>query len=143
ERFGLDCVYEGGLRVFSTIDMPTEIAAEAALAQSLKAIEERRRAWIARTAKNAKRPPPDDMPLQAALVAMEPSTGNVRALIGGRDFGDSSFNRAVQAKRQAGSAFKPFVYAAALESGYSPATMLDHLDESIATPQGAWTPDDH
>ena len=57
-----------------------------------------------------------------ALVAIDPQTGDVRAMVGGRDFDESHFNRAVQAQRQPGSAFKPFVYAAALEAGYSPAT---------------------
>ena len=55
--------------------------------------------------------------LQGALVALDPATGHVRAMVGGRDFDESHFNRAVQAKRQPGSAFKPFVYAAALEAG--------------------------
>jgi penicillin-binding protein 1A len=73
---------------------------------------------------------------------MDPRTGQVRAMVGGRDFDESRFNRAVQAKRQPGSAFKPFVYAAALESGYSPASVVDNLDDPIATPQGAWTPED-
>jgi membrane carboxypeptidase/penicillin-binding protein len=63
-------------------------------------------------------------------------------MIGGRDFDESHFNRAVQARRQPGSAFKPFVYAAALESGYTPATVLDHLDDPIATAQGEWRPAD-
>ena len=63
-------------------------------------------------------------------------------MVGGRDFDASHFNRAVQAHRQAGSSFKPFVYAAALEAGFTPATVLDHLDDPIATAQGAWTPED-
>ena len=50
-------------------------------------------------------------------------------MVGGRDFDESHFNRAVQAKRQPGSAFKPFVYAAALEAGYTPATLIDHLND--------------
>ena len=66
----------------------------------------------------------------------------MRAIVGGRDFKESSFNRAVQAERQPGSAFKPFVYAAALEAGFTPATMIDNLDAPIATLQGAWTPED-
>jgi penicillin-binding protein 1A len=73
---------------------------------------------------------------------MDPETGHVRAMVGGRDFAESHFNRAVQAHRQPGSAFKPFVYAAALEQGYSPATVIDHLDDPVATPKGAWTPED-
>ena len=50
-------------------------------------------------------------------------------MVGGRDFGESRFNRATQAKRQSGSAFKPFVYAAALEAGYSPATVITNLND--------------
>ena len=55
---------------------------------------------------------------------MDPRTGEVRAMVGGRDFEQSNFNRATQAKRQPGSAFKPFVYAAALEPGFTPATII-------------------
>ena len=63
-------------------------------------------------------------------------------MIGGRDFGKSRFNRAVQARRQPGSAFKPFVYAAALEAGFTPASVIDRLNDPIATPEGDWVPDD-
>ena len=63
-------------------------------------------------------------------------------MVGGRSFDDSHFNRAVQAKRQPGSAFKPFVYATAIESGYSPATVINNLDDPIATLQGAYVPED-
>ena len=79
-------------------------------------------------------------PLQAALVAIEPSTGYVRALVGGRNFAESPFNRATDAKRQPGSAFKPFVFAAALEAGFSPGTTIDGLDGYIASAQGAYLP---
>src|SRR5262249_4373933 len=84
----------------------------------------------------------NDEQLQGALVAMDPDTGHVRAMVGGRDFDESRFNRAVQARRQPGSAFKPFVYATALEAGYSPATLIQHLHDPIFTGQGAWTPED-
>ena len=73
---------------------------------------------------------------------MDPATGHVRAMVGGRDFSESRFNRAVQAKRQSGSAFKPFVYAAALEAGYSPASVITNLNDPILTPQGDWVPED-
>ena len=78
--------------------------------------------------------------LQAALVAVDPETGNVLAVVGGRDFRESQFNRAVRSRRQPGSAFKPFVYAVALERGLSPVTELSGLT-SLA-PQGneEWTP---
>jgi penicillin-binding protein 1A len=64
-------------------------------------------------------------------------------MVGGRDFDRSRFNRATQARRQAGSAFKPFVYAAALESGFTPATLITGLSTPIETLEGAWVPDDH
>jgi len=61
---------------------------------------------------------------QAALLSIEAETGQVKAMIGGRDYRDSQFNRAVQSRRQPGSAFKPFIYAAALDKGYTPATVI-------------------
>ena len=143
ERFGWERVYQGGLRVFTTIDMPMQEAAEAATAESLKSLDDRRQALAARRAATGKTPPVGDpSPLQAALVAMEPGTGYVRAMVGGRDFDASRFNRAVQARRQPGSAFKPFVYAAALEAGYTPASVIDRLNDPIATLEGAWVPAD-
>ena len=152
DRFGWQRVYQGGLRVFSTIDMAMQIAAENAVAEHLKTVEEKRAAWQARraAAKNAaaKSKASADAAdgssdvLQAALVSMDPQSGHVRAMVGGRDFEASRFNRAVQAHRQPGSAFKPFVYATALEAGYSPASVVDHLDDPITTLQGAYVPED-
>ena len=136
ERFGHELVYEGGLRVYTTIDLEMQKAAEAEVQRSLKDIEARQ---VSRRRKGA--PAPTE-PLQAALVALDPQTGEVRALVGGRDFAASPFDRARQAKRQAGSAFKPFVYAAAIEGGYSPASLITDLDAPIQTPQGGWTPED-
>src|SRR5688500_6170054 len=78
--------------------------------------------------------------LQAALVAIDPHTGNVLALVGGRDYQRSAFNRASRSRRQPGSAFKPFVFAAALERGMSPVSILTGLNR--IAPQGPeeWTP---
>ena len=78
--------------------------------------------------------------LQAALVAVDPGTGDILALVGGRDFRQSQFNRATRSKRQPGSAFKPLLYAAALEHGYSPVSVLDGL--ATIAPQGPeeWAP---
>jgi penicillin-binding protein 1A len=78
--------------------------------------------------------------LQAALVAVDPATGDVLALVGGRDYVQSAFNRASRSRRQPGSAFKPFVFAAALSHGYSPVSVLTDLD--ALPPQGPdeWTP---
>jgi membrane carboxypeptidase/penicillin-binding protein len=63
-------------------------------------------------------------------------------MVGGRQFTESRFNRAVQARRQPGSAFKPFIYAAALETGMTPASLITGLDEPVDTPQGGWMPED-
>ena len=78
--------------------------------------------------------------LQAALVAIDPESGDILALVGGRDFRQSQFNRATRSRRQPGSAFKPFLYAAALEHGYSPLSVLGGL--ANIKPQGPeeWTP---
>jgi len=78
--------------------------------------------------------------LQGALVAMDPRTGDILAMVGGRDFRLSQFNRAVRSRRQPGSAFKPLLYAAALEHGYSPVSVLEGL--ANIQPQGPeeWTP---
>jgi penicillin-binding protein 1A len=78
--------------------------------------------------------------LQAALVAIDPATGDILAMVGGRDFRQSQFNRAWRSRRQPGSAFKPFLFAAALAKGYSPVSVLEGLS-SIA-PQGPdeWAP---
>jgi len=81
--------------------------------------------------------------LQAALVAMDPHTGNVLAMVGGSDFVTTTFNRAVRSRRQPGSAFKPFVYAAALEQGLSPVSMITGLQQvAIDAPSGVWIPRD-
>ena len=80
--------------------------------------------------------------LEGALIALDPTNGEVRAIVGGRDTQSVGLNRALQTKRQPGSAFKPFVYAAALESGYAPASVIDRLNSPIDTYQGAWLPED-
>ncbi len=81
--------------------------------------------------------------LQAALVALDPNTGGVLAMVGGSDFAVTPFNRAVRSRRQPGSAFKPFVYAAALESGLSPVSMITGIQQvAIQAPEGVWIPRD-
>ncbi|HEY6361423.1 MAG TPA: PBP1A family penicillin-binding protein, partial [Vicinamibacterales bacterium] len=136
EQFGWDRVYQGGLRVYTTLDLDMQKAAEAEVARTMTTIEQRQ------VKRRGNRPPATTDPLQAALVALDPRTGEVRAMVGGRKFEDSRFNRATQARRQPGSAFKPFVYAAALERGYTPATLITGLNEPVMTLQGAWVPED-
>ena len=135
-RFGWSRVYQGGLKVYATLDRRLQQSAERAVAEQLAALEANLPTG------GRPRQPPASGPLQAALVALDPQTGEVRAMVGGRDFAASSFNRAVQARRQPGSAFKPFVYAAALEAGFTPATIVEHLDVPIDTLQGSWTPEE-
>jgi 1A family penicillin-binding protein len=123
EQFGAEAVYTGGLRVYTTLDRGLQRIAEEVVESRLKGT-----------------PRGGRDPLQGALVAIDPRTGYVRALVGGRSFRESSFNRAIDARRQPGSAFKPFVYAMAIESGYSPGTLLENLDQPIPTRQGPWLP---
>ena len=81
--------------------------------------------------------------LQAALVAIDPNTGNLLAMVGGSDFATTTFNRAVRSRRQPGSAFKPFVYAAALEHGLSPVSTITGIREvAVHAPEGVWIPRD-
>ena len=79
--------------------------------------------------------------VQGAFMAMDVNTGRVIAMQGGFSYQDSVFNRATQANRQPGSSFKPFVYAAALDSGYTPATIIIDAPIEINTPQGIWRPE--
>lgn len=78
--------------------------------------------------------------LEAALVAIDPSTGDILAMVGGADYLRSTYNRAVRSKRQPGSAFKPLVYAAALEHGYSPVSVLSNLRNVTAPSDPEWRP---
>jgi penicillin-binding protein 1A len=126
-RFGEE-VYRGGLRVHTTLDLDVQRAAVEAMNWGWERIEDR---------PNFEHPLYADFDtvtsfsdgrtpyLQGMLVALEPETGQVKALIGGRDFNQSKFDRARQAQRQAGSAFKPFVYASALATGVPPSHVVE------------------
>ena len=78
--------------------------------------------------------------VQGAFMAMDANSGRVLAMQGGFSYAQSVFNRATQAERQPGSAFKPFVYAAALDSGYTPATIIIDAPIEVETPEGVWSP---
>ena len=131
ERLGADQLYAGGLKVYTSLDVAMQRVAEREVARALETIGRGQAGGAG-----------GDGPLQAALVALDPRTGAVRAMIGGRDFTESPFNLATQAERQPGSAFKPLVYAAALEHGFSPATLITDLDAPVSTRQGQWVPED-
>src|SRR5919106_123764 len=123
-KYGADMVFKGGLNVYPTLTPTMQLAAEQALRDGLRALE-------TRTAKSRAGEHPE-----GAIVTVEPHTGFVRALVGGYDFFRSEFNRAVQARRQPGSAFKPFVYIAALESGMTPASRVEDAPVSYAVGGG-------
>ena len=105
-------------RIYTTIDLELQQSAEQALKHQLDRLD-------ATYKSSAKKP-------QAALVALDPHTGNILAMVGGRDYAESQLNRATDALRQPGSTFKPFVYAAALEDGMSPVqTFMDAPREFV------------
>jgi penicillin-binding protein 1B len=126
-----------GLRIYSTLDLGLQRLAARAVREGLESLE-RDFAQVSR----------GSQPLEACLVALRPQTGEVLALVGGRDYGRSQFDRCTQAHRQAGSAFKPFVYAAALEPvpGGPTITLASPLDDTpltVSTPTGDWSPENY
>jgi len=131
DQFGASILYSGGLNIYSSINRELQHDAEEALRKGISEIE-------ARQAK-----PEDQLPrLQAALLAMEPSSGHILAMVGGRDFLKSQFNRAWQAQRQPGSAFKPFIYAVALERGFSATDLLEDSPLTVKLDrQNSWSPE--
>jgi penicillin-binding protein 1A len=148
-RFGRD-LYERGLRVYTTLDIDMQQAAERALEAQLEAIENGtfgrfpHRSYAqylaARTDQQGERQGAAPY-LQGALIAMDVETGEIRAMVGGRDFDDSKFNRATQALRQPGSTFKLFVYSAAIRTGHSPNEVLEDAPISLPQPDGTvWEP---
>ncbi len=125
KKYGKDSVYRGGLSVKTTIDLAAQRAAEEAISRLLP---------IGSTPETRK----DDSSLtypQAALVAIDAQTGQIRALVGGR--GEDEYNRALKAERSPGSAIKPFVYTAAMDSGYTTTTVV--VDEPVEYPMGTGT----
>lgn len=82
--------------------------------------------------------------VEGAIVAIEPFTGFIRAMVGGYDFSKSEYNRAIFAKRQPGSAFKPIIYAVAMDSGFTPASIIDDEPVTyIGGPKGKWSPENY
>jgi penicillin-binding protein 1A len=138
ERYGSNAVYEGGLKVYTTLDMDLQQIAERALEKQAEQLESdlklrttRATYTAAASAATAGQKTPY---LQGSFVAVDPRNGYIRALVGGRDFNQSNFNRAVQAQRQPGSAWKPFIYTAAMDNGYHPTDII--VDEPVSFPAG-------
>jgi len=145
-------LYEQGLKVYTTLDLDMQGAAERALERQAKAIEAGRfgpyqhETYEHYMAHREGDEGTGTSPyLQGAFLAMDPRTGAVRAMIGGRDFDDSKFNRAVQAQRQPGSSFKPFVYLAAMDAGFTPSTIVEDAPFEYAPGYGqpVWRPSNY
>jgi penicillin-binding protein 1A len=115
EEYGDETVYEGGLEIHTTLDPRLQEMANTAVDSIVD---------------------PEAGDPSAALVSVDPATGAVRAMVGGSDFDQVKFNLATQAHRQAGSSFKPFVYAAAIEQGISPETT--YVSEHLEVPMGLY-----
>ncbi len=124
-----------GLQIYSTLDLRLQRAAARAVAEELERLEQA----------YPKLAPQGESRLEACLVALRPQTGEVLALVGGRDYAKSQFDRCTQARRPAGSVFKPFVYAAALEPGaggplLTLAARVNDAPLELSTPSGPWRP---
>jgi penicillin-binding protein 1B len=122
-----------GLSIFTTLDTQVQMAAEDALSKGLKRLEDANA--------RLKRKEPDKK-LQGAVVVMQPKTGYILAMVGGRDYGTSQFNRITQAKRQPGSAFKPFVFLSSLDS-FTPASILSNEPKTYTLDGKEWRPDNY
>ena len=133
-RSFVDSIIQGGqadivdLTVRTTLDRNAQIAADRAVRRQASAIqsESGRRGLI-----------------QGAMVAIDPRTGDVRALTGGRTYERGAFNRALFAHRQPGSAFKPFVYAAAMSAGYTPSSEVDDDPIDVIQGRNVWSPQNY
>ena len=119
QEVGADALYKGGLKIYTTLDMDMQKAAEKAMHHLPNYYTD-----------NKKLTQP-----QMALAAVDPKTGYVKAMIGGR--GQDKFNRATLAVRQPGSAFKPFVYLTAMQNGFTPASIIEDKEEEFAP---GWKP---
>jgi penicillin-binding protein 1A len=125
EKYGTEPLYRDGLRIYTTIDTRLQEAAHDSLIEGIRATEEKNKYEG----------------LQGAVLALDPHTGAVLAMVGGTDFAQSQFNRALHARRQPGSAFKPIVYAAALSEGKTLVSMTDDSPiEFDRTEEELWKP---
>jgi penicillin-binding protein 1A len=113
EKYGVNMVFKGGLKIYTTLDLTLQEKAQNAFFKSDR---------------------------EGALIAIEPQTGHIKAMIGGKNYEESEFNRATQAYRQPGSAFKTFVYLTAIEKGLSPSLVLE--DAPIVYENG-WSPENY
>jgi penicillin-binding protein 1B len=130
ELYAPEVLASDGLTIYTTLQPEMAMAAEAAVREGLPELEKK-------VPRNSEEPEDD---LQAALLAIQPKTGAIYAMVGGRDYAESSFNRALFARRQAGSAIAPFVFLSALES-FKLSDKVADLPTSYETNGVTWTPE--
>lgn len=138
-------VYEDGLNVYTTLNTIYQVAIDSAITNQMPMLQKS----VTLNLKNWKEKEElsdstftEKSGVQIAFVALDHETGEIKAMVGGRDFSKSKFNRAVQARRQPGSTFKPFVYAAAIDNGYTPADKLLNQPVVLTNTDGTrWTPE--
>jgi penicillin-binding protein 1B len=134
--YSRDALRSEGLRIFTSLDVEAQRATDEALRSGLADLD--------------RRTPKTSELLQGGAIVMQPQTGYVRALVGGRDYAASQFNRITQARRQPGSLFKPIAYLAALRKDgqtgaprYTPVSVINDARITIQTPSGPWTPQNY
>lgn len=120
KMYGSDAVYKGGLKIYTTLDFNMQKAAEQAVATAT----DPQRGYIPNITRDGGAV---EAQPQISVLSIDPRNGHIKAMIGGRGGENDKFNRATQALRQPGSAFKPLVYAAALETGYTPGSVIDDV----------------
>jgi penicillin-binding protein 1A len=145
QKYGADRLYHDGLRVYTALDPHVQKVAEDSLETHLRRMEGygghefTKERYDTLLAKGEIDGPPEYM--QGAVIAIDVRSGFIKALVGGRSFEQSKWNRATQAKRQPGSAFKPFIYLAAIENGYTPADVILDAPVVLDLPNGdVWKP---
>ena len=143
-KYGSRSIYRDGYTVYTTIDAKLQHAAERNLEAYDQELEKSRgykltrASYLAAVAQGKKS---DPAYLQSALVAIDPRSGHILALVGGRNFRETQYNRAMQAPRQPGSSFKPFLYLAAIENGYNASDILIDTPLVVELPNGdVWKP---
>ncbi len=158
-KYGADILYRDGATIQTTLDWEMQALAEKYLMAMLAEKQATYDRWVIEPVirEILENTPEGEEPdtssveilrkgyrLQGAFIAMDPQNGNILAMIGGRDFQENQYNNATQAKRQAGSSFKPFLYTAALDNGYTPATRVMNQPITIPQPDGSrWTPENY
>ena len=113
DEYGANMVFRGGLKIYTSLDLEMQNFAEKALQESKR---------------------------EGAIIAIEPQSGYIKAMVGGKNFEESKFNRATQAYRQPGSAFKPFIYLTAFDNGFTPSNIIE---DSPITFENGWSPENY